>query len=87
MVSTRSLEGKTSTGSSARSTTNSRKAGNGDHHQLELVLKIRREATNCNASNTSGDNNSHDQNGIPGSIVESCIVKLNNVQLSGKKID
>ena len=88
MVITRSLGGKTSTGS-ARSTTNSRNAGNGDHRQLEIFLNSRQGATQSkrNASNTSGDNNSHDQNGIPGSIVESRIVKFSNLLPIGKKID
>ena len=71
MVSTRSSEGKTSTRSSSRS--NSNRAGGVDYdfYALEQLEKNKRLANQSkrNASNTSCDDKSNDQNGIPGSIV------------------
>ena len=73
MVSTRSSEGKTSTGSS-RSTSNSKRAGKDvlGFEALDQLEKNKRLANQSkrNDSNTSCDDNSNDQNGIPGSIVE-----------------
>ena len=89
MVSTRSSEGKTSTRSSSRS--NSNRAGEVDYDfaAFEKFEKSKRLANQSkrNAPNTSGDDNSNDQNGIPGSIVESRIVKFNNILPIGKKRD
>ena len=74
-----------------RSTSNSNRAGGEiyDFGALDQFEKNKRLANQSkrNASNTSCDDNSNDQNGIPGSIVESRIVKFSNLLPIGKKID
>ena len=90
MVDTRRTSGGNKS-TRSRSTSNSNRAGGEiyDFGALDQFEKNKRLAnqSKCNASNTSCDDNSNDQNGIPGSIVESRIVKFNNILPIGKKRD
>ena len=90
MVDTRRTSGGNKS-TRSRSTSNSNRAGGEiyDFGALDQFEKNKRLAnqSNCKASNTSGDDDSHDQNGIPGSIIESRIVKFSNLLAIGKMID